>query len=62
MVVIGKVQHLFRRDKAPWEATNRRAQPAAGGWQSIIFLGRYAFHAPRQPIDLDALLAAANLL
>ena len=31
-------------------------------WQSILFLGRYAFHGPRQPIDFDALLATSNLL
>jgi hypothetical protein len=30
-------------------------------WQSILFLGRYLFHGLRQPINLNAVLATANL-
>jgi TnpA family transposase len=30
-------------------------------WQNILFLGRYLFRGPRQPIDVDALIATAIL-
>jgi hypothetical protein len=37
----------------------RKVSPVA--WQSILFLGQYLFHGPRQPIDVDALIATAIL-
>ena len=37
----------------------RKISPVA--WQSILFLGRYLFRGPRQPIDVDALIATAIL-
>lgn len=52
-------RHRVAGDQAA-VARLQKISPVA--WQSILFLGRYAFHGPRQPIDLDALLAAANLL
>jgi hypothetical protein len=33
----------------------RRISPAA--WQHLHFLGHYAFHDKRNPIDLEAILA-----
>jgi TnpA family transposase len=43
----------------PAVARLQKISPVA--WQNILFLGRYRFHGPRQPIDLDALLAPLNL-
>jgi len=54
---------LNRHHQAGDQAADARLQKTSPvAWQSILFLGRYAFHGPRQPIDLDALLAAVNLL
>ena len=54
---------LNRHHQAGDQAADARLQKISPvAWQSILFLGRYAFHGPRQPIDLDALLAAVNLL
>ena len=52
-------RHRHAGDQA---AVARLLKVSPVAWQSILFLGRYAFHGPRQPIDLDALLGAANLL
>jgi hypothetical protein len=46
-------------DEAPI-ARLQKISPVA--WQSILFLGRYLFHGPRQSIDIDILLATATLL
>ena len=52
-------RHCAAGNKA---AITRLQKISPVAWQSILFLGRYAFHGPRQPIDLDALLATTNLL
>jgi hypothetical protein len=53
---------LDRHQTAGDEAAIARLQTVSPvAWQSILFLGRYLFHGPRHPIDLDALVAAASL-
>jgi hypothetical protein len=54
---------LERHPAAGDEATIarlRKISPVA--WQSILFPGRYLFHGPRHPIDIDAVLGPVNLL
>lgn len=54
---------LDRHQAAGDEAAIARLQKISPvAWQSILFLGRYLFHGPRHPIDLDALVAAISLL
>jgi hypothetical protein len=53
---------LDRHQAAGDEAAIARLQKVSPvAWQSILFLGRYLFHGPRHPIDLDDLIAAASL-
>jgi TnpA family transposase len=54
---------LDRHRAASDEAAITRLQKISPvAWQSILFPGRHLFHGPRQPIDLDAVLATANPL
>jgi TnpA family transposase len=53
---------LDRHQAAGDEAAIARLQTVSPvAWQSVLFLGRYLFHGPRHPIDLEALVAAASL-
>ena len=54
---------LDRHRAAGDEAAITRLQKISPvAWQSILFFGRYLFDGPRQPINLDAVLATANPL
>jgi hypothetical protein len=54
---------VFDRHRATGDeaAITRLQKISPVAWQSILFLGRYRFRGPRQPIDMDALLATASL-
>ena len=52
---------LDRHRAAGDEAAIARLQKISPvAWQSILFLGRYLFRGPRQPIDVNSLIAITN--
>ena len=53
---------LDRHRAAGDEAAIARLQKISPvAWQSILFLGRYLFRGPRQPIDVNSLITIPNL-